>query len=240
MSSLHDVAIRQYTEHYARGNPTLDVAKLPQRTYRNMEMMYGPLVDRLIPGQTVADLGCGVGFLLHWLAGRSSLRLVGVDSSECQAQLARRAVPKAEIICEDALSFVCHRQEKFNAVFCTDMLEHLETDEQCFSLLQAILEALEPGGFFICRVPNAAHILGSYSRYMDITHHRSFTSHSLHQALTAAGFSDLRLIPTRSSSYLGKFRLNLEYFLHRSLYLLGGYTMADTFTQNVIMVGFKS
>ena len=239
MSSLHDTAIRQYTEHYARMNPTLDVGRFPRRSYRNMEIMYGPLVNRLAPGQAVADLGCGVGFLLHWLAGKSSLRLVGVDASDSQARLARGAVSKAEIICEDAVSFLRRRQAEFGAVFCMDMLEHLETDEQCFSLLQAVQEALEPKGFLVCRVPNAAHILGSYSRYMDITHHRSFTSHSLRQALTAAGFRNVQFIPHRSSSCLGKLRLGLEYLFHRALFLLSGYATEDIYTQNVVAVGFK-
>jgi 2-polyprenyl-3-methyl-5-hydroxy-6-metoxy-1,4-benzoquinol methylase len=240
MSSLHDAAIQQYTEHYARMNPTLDVGRFPRRSYRNMEITYGPLVNRLAPGQAVVDVGCGVGFLLHWLAGKSSLRLVGVDVSDSQARLARSAVSKAEIICEDAVSFLGRKHAEFGAVFCMDMLEHLETDDQCFSLLQAVREALEPRGFLVCRVPNAANILGSYSRYIDITHHRSFTSHSLRQALTAAGFEDVRLIPTRSSTWLGKLRLGLEYALHRALFRLAGYTMEDTFAQNVIAVGFKS
>ena len=120
------------------------------------------------------------------------------------------------------------------------MLEHLETDQEVFLLLRAAREALEPNGVFVCRVPNAAHILGSYSRYMDITHHRSFTSHSLRQALMAGGFADIRPIPTLSSAWLGKLRLNMEHVLHRTLFLLGGYTMETTYTQNVVATGFAS
>jgi len=242
MSSLHDVAIRQYTEHFARMNPRgLEAVCVRRRTYRNMELMYGPLVDQLSPGQAVIDVGCGAGFFLHWLSQRPSpaLRLFGVDACEDQAQFARAAAPEAEIIVEDAISFLDGKRSAFGGIFCVDMLEHVETDENCFHLLRGVQEALEPGGFFVCRVPNAAHILGSFSRYIDITHHRSFTSHSLRQALTAAGFRNVQFIPHRSSSWLGKLRLGLEYLFHRALFLLSGYAAEDIYTQNVVAVGFK-
>jgi 2-polyprenyl-3-methyl-5-hydroxy-6-metoxy-1,4-benzoquinol methylase len=239
MSILHQMATRQYSEHYARMNPTLDADRMPQRTYRNMELMYGSIVDQLSRGQSVADLGCGAGFLLHWLAGREGLRLFGVDLSEDQAALARHAAPSAQIFSQDARAFLHGREVSFGGIFCTDMLEHVEGDDELFLLLSDIWKALEHGGFFVCRVPNAAHLLGSYSRYMDITHHRSFTSHSLRQALSATGFADVRFIPTRSSIWRGKLRLGLERLLHRALFLLGGYTMEDTFTQNVIAVALK-
>jgi 2-polyprenyl-3-methyl-5-hydroxy-6-metoxy-1,4-benzoquinol methylase len=239
LSTLHEIATRQYTEHYARMNPTLDATQMPKRFYRNLELMYGPLVSRLAPGQAVADIGCGAGFLLHWLAEKPGLKTFGVDASAGQVALARRAAPNAEICCRDALSFLQSEPRRFGGLFCTDMLEHLETDEEVFALLQAAREAVEPGGFFICRVPNAAHILGSFSRYTDITHHRIFTSHSLRQAFAAAGFEDIRMIPHRSTSWLGKVRLGLEYLFHRMLFLFAGYTAADIYTQNVVAIGFK-
>jgi len=240
LSTLHEIATRNYTEHYASMNPTLDPAQMPKRFYRNLELMYGPLVNRLAPGQAVADIGCGTGFLLHWLSKRPGLRTLGVDASAGQVALARRALPTTEICFGSALPFLQSEPRRFGGLFCIDMLEHLETEEEVLALLRAAWEALESGGFFICRVPNAAHVLGSYSRYMDITHHRSFTSHSLRQALSAAGFVDIRLIPTRSSIWLGQLRLGLEYVFHRALFLLGGYPMGETFTQNVIAVGYKS
>lgn len=160
--------------------------------------------------------------------------------AESQVQLSRQAAPSAEVFFQDALSFLRSRPNEFGGLFCTDMLEHLETDQEVFALLLAAKAALQPGGFLVCRVPNAAHILGSYGRYIDITHHRSFTSHSLRQAFSAAGFENISLIRTRSSSWLGQFRLHLEHLFHSALLLLGGYTMERTFTQNVIAIGFQS
>lgn len=241
MSALHDAAIREYSEHYARVNPSgLDASRVAPRTYRNMELMYGPLVDRLPHGSIVVDVGCGAGFFLRWLSKKPSLKLLGVDACEGQAQCARLAAPRADIVVQDGLAFLENKSSVFGGVFCIDVVEHIETDENCFTFLQGVQESLVPGGFFVCRVPNAAHILGSYSRYVDITHHRIFTMHSLRQAFSAAGFCNIQFIPHRSSSWLGKLRLGLEYLLHRALFLLGGYQEDAIYTQNLVVVGFKS
>jgi len=241
MSTLHEVATRQYTEHYARMNPSGPSAEgLAKRTYRNMELMYGWLVDNLSPGQAVLDLGCGTGFFLRWLSKRPALRLIGVDACDGQVEYARSAVPSADIVVQDAIRFLEHQAPRFGGIFCIDMLEHIETDEDCFKLLLHTYRALEPGGFFVCRVPNAAHVLGSFSRYIDITHHRIFTTHSLRQALRAAGFTNVQMIPHKSSSWLGKVRLGLERLMHRCLFLLAGYSQPDIYTQNVVAVAFKS
>ena len=241
MSTLHEAAIRQYTEHYARINPAgLDADRVAPRTYRNMELMYGSLVDHLPPGAAVADIGCGAGFFLRWLSQRPGLRLFGVDACEGQAECARVAAPNAEIVVQDGLTFLKDKASVYKGVFCIDIVEHIETDEECFDFLRGIQEALEPGGFFVCRVPNAAHVLGSYCRYVDLTHHRIFTVHSLRQALTVAGFRDIRFIPHRSSSILGTIRLGLEYLLHRALFLLCGYPKEAIYTENLVAVGFKA
>ncbi len=239
VNSLHQAALRQYSAHYERLSSTLDVAKFPRRTYKNMELMYGRLLDRLAAGQAVADLGCGAGFLLHWLSGRPHLRLTGCDLSESQAELARKAVPSAEIVFQDAVDFLEGKRDAFGAVFCMDMLEHLETDDQCFRLLSEVHQALERNGFFVCRVPNAANVLASFHRYLDITHHRMFTSHSLRQAFEAAGFQEIRFLPHRSSSLVANVRLGLEYVLHRALYLLSGYARREIYTENLVAVAFK-
>jgi len=239
LSTLHEIATRQYTEHYASMNPTLDAERMPKRFYRNMELMYGPLVNRLGPGQAVADIGCGAGFLLRWLEDKPGLSSLGVDASAGQVAFARRAAPHAEIVCADALSFLRNTQRRFGGLFCVDMLEHLETDQEVFDLLSAVRDALESGGFFICRVPNAAHVLGSYSRYIDITHHRGFTAPSLRQAFAAVGFEDIGIIPAQSSIWLGKLRLRLEHMFHRALFLLGGFPQENTFSQNIVISGLK-
>lgn len=240
MSTLQEAALRNYPDHFASMNATLDASRCAERMYRNMEIMYGCFLDRLRPGQAVVDLGCGVGFSLYWLSRRPALRLIGVDASEGQLAFANKAAPQAELLHMDALDFLHGKEDLIGAFFCIDMLEHLETDEECFQLLSRAYRALEPGGFFVCRVPNAANIFGTFHRHIDITHHRIFTTHSLRQAMAAAGFVNIQFVPHRSTALLGKMRLAVEYLLHRSLFLLSGYRRKDIYTENVVAVGFKS
>jgi 2-polyprenyl-3-methyl-5-hydroxy-6-metoxy-1,4-benzoquinol methylase len=239
MGTLHTIATEQYTEHYARMNPTVDPAKMPARLYDNMDLMFGDVIRALPAGSCVADLGCGTGFLLHWLA-KHDLKLSGVDASATQADQARAAVPRATIFTGDILDFLQTRGDSFSALFCMDVLEHIKNDDGLLAILQNARQRLLPGGVFVCRVPNAAHLLGNYSRHIDITHHRGFTGPSLRQALNAAGFEEVRLMPAQSSIFLGKLRLFLEHWLHRALFLLGGHTQERVFTQNVIAVARKT
>jgi len=239
MSKLHESAIRDYPDHFADMNETLDATRAMPRLYRNMEAMFGGLVDGLSSNQAVADIGCGVGFWLYWLAGRSRRPLVGVDLSARQLELARRAVPDAELFHQDAREFLMNHPQSFGGIFCIDMLEHMESEDECFQLLCAARLALQPGGFFVCRVPNAANILGTFHRHIDITHHRIFTSYSLRQALAAAGFEDIHFVAHRSTALLGKIRLAVEYVFHRALFLMNGYSREDIYTQNVVAVGVR-
>lgn len=240
MSTLRKSAIRDYPDHFADMNATLDATRASPRMYRNMEVMFGPLLDALRPDQPIADVGCGVGFWLYWLAHRVQQRpLVGVDLSERQLEIARRAVPTAELLNVDACEFLHGCEGEFGAIFCIDVLEHTETEEQCFDLLCAARRALQSGGFFVCRVPNAANILGTFHRHIDITHHRIFTSYSLRQALAAAEFEDVHFVPHQSTALLGKLRLAVEYIFHRALFLMNGYAREDIYTQNVVAVGFR-
>ena len=60
----------------------------------------------------------------------------------------------------------------------------------------ALRGALAPGGLLLCTTPNANAGLGMRWRYIDDTHHTSFTEHSLTFLLRAAGFDDVRIAPS--------------------------------------------
>ena len=100
--------------------------------------------------------------------------------------------------------------------------------------------ALKPGGFFVARSPNAANLAACYSRYIDLTHERCFTSGTMLQLFEAAGLSDARILPIRSNHLTGRLRLRLEHAFHKVLFRFLGRGPESVFTSNVCAVGFKS
>ena len=239
MSRLRDLLIEQYAHHYSRVNISVDPNRDRGRTWRDMKLMYGPLVESLSPGNAVLDLGCGTGILLDWLSSHPSITAIGVDSSPSQAESVRRMLPDVNISCQDGLEYLRDHSRSFAGIFCLDVLEHLHEDDACLDWVEAARLALVPGGFFVCRTPNAANLTGAYSRYMDLTHERVFTRTSLLQLLEAAGFQQCCVIPVQSSRLLGRLRLWVERSVHRLLFRICGRGLETVFTSNVIVVGFN-
>lgn len=205
----------------------------------NLEATYGSYLNLLTPGSRVLDLGCGTGYLLFWLSSKG-LVASGVDQSPSMVKVARQFLPDMEIALDDGLAFLRKHPASFSAIFCHDVLEHLPTEDLCVELIQAARHALLPGGFFICRVPNAANLTGSHCRYIDFTHRRSFTSLSLIQLLETSGLSDCRIIPLRRKQLLRQLHLRAVTLFHLALFLFCGNRMERHFHRVIIGVGFNT
>ncbi len=239
MSRLHDTLIEQYAEHYQRVNAYVISEMPPVKYFKGMQLMYGDLISQVPHNGKVLDLGCGTGFLLSWLAAQKNIVPVGIDSSGSQVEIARSRLPTLEIICDDGLHYLHQNPDTFAGIFCTDVLEHIPGEDLCLTWVEAAWAALRPGGFFFCRVPNAANLTGTYSRYIDLTHQRSFTSPSLLQLLQAGGLQNCRIVPIREGHYSGKIRLMAESVLHRVIFRICGRDLERVFTSNVCAVGFR-
>lgn len=241
MSRLNTILLERYAEHYARVNTTVAPTCTPydRSTFaRN----YGELVERAVassPGP-VLDLGCGTGRLLACLQQISGVTPVGVDISPSQVAIAREHLPGLEIETDDGLRFLQRNPSRFAGIICNDVLEHLATLDDCLALVEGVNSALRPGGFFACRAPNGANILASYSRYMDLTHHRCFTATSLVQLLEAGGLTQVRAVPFRNVGWRDGARLATEYVFHLALFFLTGRRSERFFTQNIHAVGHSS
>jgi 2-polyprenyl-3-methyl-5-hydroxy-6-metoxy-1,4-benzoquinol methylase len=99
----------------------------------------------------VLDVGCGNGKLLDALSRRSS-ELTGIDASAAAIELARKRVPKANLMVADVQHTLPFSDAAFDIVFMLDVLEHLQ------SPVRAVSEAgrvLRPGGRLAITTPNA-------------------------------------------------------------------------------------
>lgn len=153
---------------------------------------YSQLVDLLPSNHAVPllDFGCGGGEFLEFARDLGFLEASGIDRSPEQVDRCRaRGLPAVELV-NDPLAWLGGHRRCFGAVVMNDVLEHIPKDS-VVATLEAVREALVPGGVLVVKVPNAANAFGLVARYLDFTHEVAFTEHSLHQVLVIAGFSNI-------------------------------------------------
>lgn len=107
--------------------------------------------DRMTPGQTVLDIGCGTGSLLLRLASTGAT-LHGLDVSPEMVRIARE---KASAAAAENVTFHVGAFDQTFTTFgpgslsgiCAYSILHLVDDYD--AALQQIYDTLEPGGFFV-------------------------------------------------------------------------------------------
>jgi len=144
----------------------------------------------------VLDVGCGYGFALRALRDLGFSDVMGLEVSPQQAARSIKAGFQVEIA-QDSLNWLRGHPAQFDLMLLLDVLEHVPVAEQiCFA--EAVYHCLQPGGRLLLTVPNANAVLASRWRYIDYTHHSSFTEHSLDFVLRNAGFTDIRIANSKS------------------------------------------
>src|SRR6266853_5173485 len=104
---------------------------------------------RLAPcGRTALDVGCGGGLLAEECA-RLGLSVTGIDPSTCSVRTAREHARESGL----AINYLAAAGEllpfgdaSYDAVFCCDVLEHLENPA---AVIAEISRVLKPNGFFL-------------------------------------------------------------------------------------------
>jgi SAM-dependent methyltransferase len=118
------------------------------RTGRGPETFFRSFLARLLElipeGGTVLDLGCGAGLVTADLTTRA--RVVGVDLSAAQLELARRNAPAARLVRSDMVE-LAFAPGSFDAVVAFWTLIHVRREVHA-SLFERIHGWLKPGGLF--------------------------------------------------------------------------------------------
>jgi SAM-dependent methyltransferase len=145
------------------------------------------------PGSfSVLDAGCGDGEFVAFLHSLR-FRVAGLEISEAAVEKARWKCPEADIrvgSLEEPLPFA---DAMFDALWCTEVLEHL------FDIHAALSEfnrVLKQGGTLLLTTPyhgfikNLAIVLLNFDQHFnpDISHIRFFTRRTLERSLQRAGF----------------------------------------------------
>jgi SAM-dependent methyltransferase len=158
--------------------------------------------DPLPPDARVLDLGCGLGQTAYFLAEVSG-EVTGIDLSAFAIQFAMENYERPNLRFVQADIFVYEPEVLADAVFCMDLIEHLDQQEGQ-KLLRRILGFLKPGGRLYAHVPIAQSVAGikkleKYKRNHpdhgpvidhtgDPTHKTTFSVPSFRELLEKCGF----------------------------------------------------
>lgn len=150
-------------------------------------------------GQRVFEAGSGIGNLSSLLADRQRLVLADYDPLYVRLlkdRFGRRTnVRIAHTDLTSPADFERFEGERLDTVFCSNVLEHLEPDEQ---VLKCFSRVLVPGGHCIIVVPAGRWLYTGMDA--ELGHFRRYREEELAAKMRAAGFE---VVATRQFSRLG-------------------------------------
>jgi 2-polyprenyl-3-methyl-5-hydroxy-6-metoxy-1,4-benzoquinol methylase len=118
---------------------------------KRLDFIADVLSQSLPNGATVLDVGCGNGIISRGL-GRKGFNVLGIDVSEKAIEKAKSLndLPNVnfQVVSAEQLSV---STEKYHAVVCSEVLEHLQEPQK---LLSVLYKSLKNEGVLIVTVPN--------------------------------------------------------------------------------------
>lgn len=144
------------------------------------------IVDEIEPflGETVAEVGAGVGSVSQLLLEKDVARLLAFEPSSNLYPLLEKNLA-AEKRVRTINDFFSPRYESgLDSVLYINVLEHIEDDR---TELGRALAALRPGGHLVIFVPALAWLYSEFDR--QIGHYRRYTKSELCRVVEEAGFS---------------------------------------------------
>ena len=104
--------------------------------------LFTNFTSRIPPGGLILDAGCGNGVYSRYLSDK--FKVIGVDISEKQIELARQNSPKVNFICED-MTKINFPDEYFDGILSFYAIIHVPRDEH-YDLLSIFYRMLKFNG----------------------------------------------------------------------------------------------
>lgn len=213
---------------------------ISESAYLSAFNYYEAEIKKILPESRsikIVDIGSGYGHLLRYLLelGYKNIGCVDIDS-ELLLSVKNHFGNSLDFYAnQDACDFLSNNTGQFDLITFIDVIEHFSlTDAQ--KLMKVAFNALRPGGRVIIRTPNMANILGTYSRYMDLTHYHGYTEYSLMQLLESAGFKKIELSLADWSFDSHRERIQrVNAYLHKKIFLMHDRVQPKCFDKNVII-----
>jgi ubiquinone biosynthesis O-methyltransferase len=130
-------------------NNTYEYNRIADR--KRVDFIASVLGDNLPPDAKILDVGCGNGVISRHL-GRLGFNVLGIDVSEKTIETAKTIspMPNVKFMTKSAEELVASG-ERYDAVICSEVLEHLNDPGQ---LLKVLHDCLADKGKLIVTVPN--------------------------------------------------------------------------------------
>jgi len=185
-----------YSLHYSRWHSgSKDELILREKFYENL---LGSEIKQIAKDASILDFGCGYGHLTFYLKNRFK-NVIGVDSSEQQIETALKNELPVEVLSnEEFYEWCTSNQDRFDVIFLMDVLEHIECSKQ-IDFIRALSKTLKTHGYIYIKTPNANSLIANRWRYIDWTHHSSFTEASLEFVLKNSNFSNFSYLNDETS-----------------------------------------
>lgn len=130
---------------------------------------------------TVIDIACGFGEFSNNIKAK---KRIAIDLNPDAQKFLERDIEFQQC---NALQIGKIAQNKADAVFTSNFLEHLPGKKELDEFLDQVMIALKPGGKYLILGPNLRYLPGQYWDFYD--HHLGLTHLSLCEALKLRGFS---------------------------------------------------
>jgi 2-polyprenyl-3-methyl-5-hydroxy-6-metoxy-1,4-benzoquinol methylase len=182
----------QTAEQYAADD--LETMREAKRYGAHLFRLFRPYV-----GRRVLEVGCGIGTMSRRLTEMADT-VLGIEPNPHCADLVRaemRGDPKFNLrtcLLEEC-DLVELASQRFDTVFCINVLEHIEDDREA---LRSFHRVLAPGGHVLIWVPAVQAAYGPLDA--ELGHFRRYSKASLAAAFAAAG---LDIVTLRYSNPIG-------------------------------------
>lgn len=161
-----------------------------EKNARNYDIAYSKLLPQNKETK-ILDVGCGVGYFLHYLEQKGYTNYYGIDiSPECVEFVKNNVTERVEIT--DVFNFLKMKNNQFDAIIGNDVIEHIPRDKTLL-FLNLIYSSLKLNGRCILKTGNMSAPFPVELRYIDFTHETGFTESSLSQIFKITNFVDVRV-----------------------------------------------
>lgn len=200
---------KEPTEQIARDNPWYTVDHVSSSQQRRQRLVIADRIKFITDTleewgrgkekrPKILDAGCGDGVLLKPLTDLGTFNVYGIDYNPIRVRRARGNAPQATVHQADltqpkSMQGLGFRDGHFDAIIMSQVLEHIEQDEQ---VLEYVATLLDDSGIFILGVPNEGCLMGrirnkvlqpSIARTTD--HVNFYTEKDMLHKLNRAGFT---------------------------------------------------